>query len=251
MLLSARSLRPLGTREDPLPFARSARPTYTRWVPGASPTTPPWPLRALILALLSAVLCAAPLAAEAQDGRARRAAEKVRMGRALVGAGNPGSAVAYFREAIQIDPHLEAAYVGLGELYRGQGRDSDALETVRAGLRRRPRSVPLALLMAATLGPSDPSEAMAILRRVAEAEPESVPVQRALGALARERGAFAEALAAYRAVARLTAGDPAQAEVLAEARRFVAALRLLVGDVDPVGRCEDTEVRRALCEGGR
>ncbi len=248
MLLSARSLRPFGTREDHPPFARSAWPTYTRRVIGASPTTPAWPLRALALALLSALLWGSPPAAAAQDGRARRAAEKVRMGQALVQAGNPGSAVAYFREAIRIDPRFEPAYVGLGELYRAQGRDSDALEAVRAGLRRRPRSVPLTLLLAAILGPSDPAEAAAILRRTAEAEPRSVPVQRALGALARERGAFAEALAAYRAVVRLTADDPARADAHAEAARLVAALRLLVRDVDPPSRCEDTEVRRALCD---
>jgi tetratricopeptide (TPR) repeat protein len=200
-----------------------------------------WPLRALLLALLAALLSWAPPVAGAQDGRARRAAEKVRMGAALVRAGNPGSAVAYYREAIRIDPRHEPAYVGLGELYRAQGRDSDALEAVRAGLRRRPRSIPLALLLA--------TEAATILRRAARAEPGSVPVQRALGELARERGAFAESLAAYRAVLRLTEGDPRRAEAHAEARRFVAALRLLVREVDPPSRCEQSEVRRALCEG--
>lgn len=213
--------------------------------------TPAWPLRALALGLLTALLCGGSSLAEAQDGRASRAAEKVRMGTALVRAGNPGSAVAYFREAIRIDPRFEPAYVGLGELYRAQGRDSDALEAVRAGLQRRPRSVPLALLLAAIVGPSDPGEAATILRRVAEAEPRSVRVWEALGALARERGAFAEALAAYRAVVRLTAGDPEQADRHAEATRFVAALRLLVRDVDPPSRCEESEVRRALCEGDR
>lgn len=206
-----------------------------------------WRVPRLALALLVALAALAPPAGSAQDDRARRAGDKTRMGRALVRAGNPGSAVAYFREAIQIDPRFEPAYVALGELYRAQGRDSDALEVVRAGLRRRPRSVPLALVLAAILQPSDPTEAAAVLRRAAAADPSSVAVHRALGAMARERGAFAEAIAAYRAVARLTEGDPAQTEARAEALRFVAALRLLVRDVDPPSRCEASEVRQALC----
>ncbi len=170
------------------------------------------------------------------------------MGAALVRANNPGSAVAYFREAIQIDPRFERAYVALGELYRAQGRSSDALEVVRAGLRRRPRSVPLSLVLAAIVRPSDPAEAARVLREAARADPSSVAVQQALGELARDRGAFAEAIAAYRAVARLTEDDPARAETHAEAIRFVAALRLLVRDVDPPSRCEASEVRQALCD---
>jgi len=205
-----------------------------------------WRVLPLALSLLAAFSLAAPTTAGAQDGRARRAAEKTRMGAALVRANNPGSAVAYFREAIQIDPRFERAYVALGELYRAQGRDSDALEVVRAGLRRRPRSTALALVLAAIVQPSDPAEAARVLRDAARADPSSVPVQRALGELARERGAFAEALAAYRAVLRLTEADP-DSEARAEAARFVPALRMLVADVDPVSRCEDTEVRQALC----
>lgn len=201
----------------------------------------------LALGLLVGLLGALASPVEAQDGRARRAAEKTQMGIALVRANNPGSAVAYFREAIQIDPSFERAYVGLGELYRAQGRHSDALEVVRAGLRRRPRSVPLSLVLAAIVQPSDPAEAARVLREAARADPSSVAVQRALGELARDRGAFAEAIAAYRAVARLTEGDPAQADAHAEARRYVAALRLLVRDVDPPSRCVGTEVRQALC----
>jgi len=206
-----------------------------------------WRVLTLTFSLLMALLVGAASPAGAQDGRARRAAAKTRMGTALVRANNPGSAVAYFREAIQIDPRFEPAYVALGELYRAQGRDSDALEVVRAGLRRRPRSVPLALVLAAIVEPSDPAEAAEVLREAARADPRSVAVQQALGELAREQGAFAEALAAYRAVLRLAADVPEHREAYAEAHRFVAALRLLVRDVDPPSRCEDSEVRRALC----
>jgi len=206
----------------------------------------PWRIRLLASSLLVASSLSAVATASAQGGRARRAAEKTRIGDALVRANDLGSAVAYFREAIQIDPRFERAYVALGELYRAQGRDSDALEVVRAGLRRRPRSTALALLFVAIVRSSDPLEAARVLRDAARADPGSLSVWRALGGLARERGAFAEALAAYRAVLRLTVDAP-ESEARAEAARFVRALRVLVVDVDPVSRCEDTEVRRALC----
>ncbi len=185
--------------------------------------------------------------AEAQ-GRERRAAERTAMGRALIGAGNPGSAAAYLREAIQIDPRHEAAYVALGGLYHDAGRDSDALEVIRAGLRRRPGSVPLAVLLARVLEPSNPDEASAILRQATRREPDSLVAHRARAGLAQRRGFFAEALASYRAIHRLTEGAADQEELHTEAARYVAALRLLVRDVDPVSRCEPTEVRRALCD---
>ena len=214
-------------------------------------STPPSPRFILdlgrMLLLVLAVWATSTHVATAQ-GRTRRAAERTAMGQALVRAGNPGSAIAYFREAIQIDPAYVPAYLGLGELYRAAGRDSDALEVVRAGLLRRPRSVPLAMLLAGVVEPGDPAQAAAILSEAVSREPGSVEAQRARAELARRRGAFAEALASYRAVVNLTedATDPASAALCEEARRYVAALRLLVRDVDPPSRCVDTPVRRAL-----
>ena len=185
----------------------------------------------------------------AQDRRAQRAAERTALGQALVRAGNPGSATAHFRDAIRIDPAFAPAYLGLAGIYRDAGRFSDALDVLRLGIRRRPRSVPLALLLAEVLAETDRAAAAEVLRDTVRRAPQSVEAHRARGALARERGAFAEAIASYRAVVRLTenAQEPALAEVHEEARRYVAALRLLVRDVDPVGRCEGTPVRRALC----
>ncbi|MCA9605542.1 MAG: hypothetical protein KC619_08100, partial [Myxococcales bacterium] len=64
--------------------------------------------------------------------------------------------------------------------------------------------------------------------------------------LARERGAWSEALTAYRA---LLASGVLDEDEATEARRYELALRILARPLDPVSAeraCEGSEVRRAL-----
>ncbi|MEM9072320.1 MAG: tetratricopeptide repeat protein [Myxococcota bacterium] len=186
-----------------------------------------------------------------------RAERLVSTGRAFLRAGDPGSALAYFREAIQVDRRFAVAYEELASLYLTREQLSTALEVLRAGLRRRPDHIPLHLLLARALrdqGAAD--EAIDVLRDLVRQEPRSVAAHAQRAAFARDRGAWAEALSSYRAIvflaeeAERSATAPPREEVpeatLREAREHVAALSLLVGEVDPARRC-GSPVRDALC----
>ena len=177
--------------------------------------------------------------------RTQRAADLASRGSSLVRAGNPVSATAYYLDALHTDPGYEPAYVGLGALYRDANRPSDALEVLEAGYRRLPRSAAIVILLADVLQRTGRSRDAADVLRQAARSSDDLRLLEARADLARERGAFGEAIASYRAILRLAGPD--QAELRAEAERYEAALRLLVRDVDPAARCEGTPVRRALC----
>ena len=202
-----------------------------------------------------AILLAASTAAAQGTGRDARSSRLRAMGQAYLAAGDPGSAIGYFRDAIRVNPDDAEAYVALGEIYAGRGSVSDALEAYSAGIRRRPdhpglwRGLARALERRGML--ADAAEA---LRMLVERTPDAPESHAMRGELARRRGAWPEALASYRAVIDLGAGGATvEPELLADARRYVAALRVLVAENDPVRAvsCEDaSEVRSALarCE---
>src|SRR5690348_18503285 len=80
-----------------------------------------------------------------------RAAALVRLGRAYLEAGDCGSAIGYFREALEADPRAGAAYASLGEAYRGRGSLEDAREVLEAGLIHAPDHASIYLELAHTL----------------------------------------------------------------------------------------------------
>jgi predicted Zn-dependent protease len=91
-------------------------------------------------------------------------------------------------------------------------------------------------------------EAARALRDLLSRVPDDVEGHVLRGELARRRGAFSEALAAYRTIVDLAAaGATVSEERLDEARRYSRALPLLLGATDPVtaGPCT-TRTRRAL-----
>ncbi len=204
-------------------------------------------LRALLVGV--ALFALGPEPTSAQVRRAARAERLIRRGRALMAAGDVGSALAYFREAIDADRRGAAAYLGLARAYLRQRRSSDALEVLRAGVRWCPDDVSLQVLLARTLQAQGAiEEAAAVLRRLAAASPGSVAAHRERGAQAEARGAWSEALAAYRAILALAEdGVEIPASVLREARAHAAALGLLTRGTDPVASCAGGELRAALC----
>jgi len=191
--------------------------------------------------------------------RHARAAELRRLGEAYIAAGDRSSALAYFREAITVDPDDAAAYVALGDVYLARGSTRDALEVYSAGLRRRPDDVPLWRAKAdALVALSAFGEAARALRECIARAPDDPECTLASAQVARRRGAWSEALAAYRALLDASArhaGDIPPASIT-EARHFVPALSVLVGRTDPVRgvQCAParSSVRRALarCTGG-
>lgn len=202
------------------------------------------------LLVVGALAVAAPSALDAQTRRGERAERLIGRGRSLVAAGNSGSALAYFRRAVEVDPRAADAYLELARVYLAQGRAADALEALRVGLRRCPEAVSLQLLLARTLFErGDRAEAAAVLRDLVASAPTSVEAHRERAAQAEGRGAWSEALAAYRAILALHADGLAMPEaVVREAREHVAALRLLARGTDPVADCRGGAVRAALCE---
>lgn len=187
--------------------------------------------------------------AQAQRGvaaervRRARAAELVARGARHRDAGDLGSALGFFREAVDVWPGGVTPYAALGDAYLDRGSAADALAAFEAGLRRRPGALVLLLGRARALralGRHD--EAAATLRRATTREPSSVEAWRMRAELAQVRGAWTEALNAWRVLRHV--GDEPTREA---AESAIAALRVLVGDSDVEGIAGDASpVGRAL-----
>lgn len=198
------------------------------------------------LALLAILAFAAPAAAQPRGGPAR-AARLIARGEAYLAAGDRGSAIGYFRDAIQADPLAAQAYLRLGEAYRERGSFADARTILEAGLVRAPDQAALWLALVHTLIAQDArDDAARALRSLLARDPTNAEGLRLRAQLARERGAWSEALTAYRA---LIASGVLDEEETAEARRYELALRILARPLDPVSAeraCEGSAARRAL-----
>ncbi len=196
-----------------------------------------------------------PASASAQgdpSGRSARAARLRSMGQAYVAAGDPGSAMAYFRDAIAADPRDAESHVLLGRIYLDRQRLEDGLHVLSAGLAVRPDYGPLWRALAEGYqAQGDLGRAGAALRELTLRLPGDWEGHLARAELSRRRRAHAEALGSYRALVALAAeGAPVPSAAVAEARRYAAALEVLLREVDPVtgpDRCRDASpVRRAL-----
>jgi tetratricopeptide (TPR) repeat protein len=174
------------------------------------------------------------------------------MGQAFLAAGDPGSAMGYFRDAIAADRRDAASYVLLGNIYLERGRTNDALSVFSAGLRYRPDHGPLWRGLARGFEASGELDRAAdALRELTARVPDDWEGHYARAGLARRRRAHAESQASYRAVIDLAAaGVDVPEEQLALSRRYVAALGVHLGELDAVrgpDRCASgSPVRRAL-----
>ena len=192
----------------------------------------------------------------ANRGRRPRAERLYAMGVALGSAGNIPGAQSYLRRAINADPSYEEPYVALVELFIMRSAWTDAQAVLQAGRRYHHESTRLARLtveLARRLGDAGrAARAARNLVRVAPDEPESHTLR---AELARERGAWSEALTATRALldlARRARTEPIAARQarITELEATERALRLVVSQTDPASRCTERPVRRALagCE---
>ena len=183
--------------------------------------------------------------------RSARAARLLTMGRAMQRAGDRASAMAYYREVIAVDPRHGEAYAALGAVYLERAALDDARRVFETGLSRRPDQSALWRGLAEVLERgADLEGAAAALRSWTSRLPRDPSAHRERALFSQRRGAFSEALASYRALIDLAAqGDAVPEAWLGEAERAVAALRILVGELDPLGRrcsADDSALRAAI-----
>lgn len=200
------------------------------------------------------LLLLAPLEASAQRAPSPRAARLLALGDAHLRAGDRGSAIGYFREALAADPQAARAYARLGDAYRQRGAFGDARQVLEAGLARHPDDAELWIGLAQTLEDGGaPEEAAAALRTLLARAPDHAEGLRRRAALARRRGAWSEALTVHRRMIARADAIGLDADARAEARRYEAALRRLARPADPISApraCAGSALRRALarCE---
>jgi tetratricopeptide (TPR) repeat protein len=204
-----------------------------------------------VLRTLAVVLSLVAATAHAQQRErepSARVARLIRTGDAYLTAGDRGSAIGYYREALAIDPFAGRAYEALGEAYRSRGSLEDARAVYETGVERVPDRPGLWLGLVRTLSDlgaeRDAAEAVRGLLERAPDHPEGLAMR---ADLARRRGAWSEALTAYRAL--IANADQLDEATVADARRYEAALRLLAAPLDPVSAeraCAMSPVRRAL-----
>ncbi|NOY94028.1 MAG: tetratricopeptide repeat protein, partial [Deltaproteobacteria bacterium] len=121
---------------------------------------------------------ASPVSAQsgqaAERARRQRAHELVELGLRHQRAGDLGSAIGYYREAVAAWSRGVRAYAQLAEAYQARGRHADALAALDAGLSRHPEALRLLLDRARSLEALGRSEeAAAALRRATRGRAES------------------------------------------------------------------------------
>ena len=87
-----------------------------------------------------------------------------------------------YQEALRIQPEYENGYFGVGLAYEALGDGESAEQTYREGLRRNPRSLPLAYRLARILAESGRPEAHFAWRRALAIEPRSAAAREGLRA---------------------------------------------------------------------
>lgn len=214
------------------------------------------PMRVVGLVVLVCILAPVAVAsAQPVDPAAResRAAQLRARGEAYLASGDPGSATAFFRDALQVNPADARSYLLLAQIYQARGATQDALETLSVALRRAPDDAALWGAVADVLvAVGELDQAAEALREQTERTPNDAAAFRRRGELAKRRGAWSEALACYRRVVDLLESTPTSSPVEAnEARASVLALSVLAGGTDPVrgvraGCDHPSAVRRAL-----
>ena len=79
----------------------------------------------------------------AQTYNADRPEGRMSLGNLYAQRGDPGGAIAEYRQALALDPTFVPAYANLADLYRSRGADGEAVAVLREGLARNPRAATL------------------------------------------------------------------------------------------------------------
>ncbi len=175
---------------------------------------------------------------EAREHMADRGEGLVELAHLAMVDGKPGQAEAILQEALATDPTFTAAYVNLGDLYRGLGRQEESEAVLRRGLEKSAdeataeHALGLALVR---LGRYD--EALVRLRRAYFARPQSVRFGYVYSVAAFDRGQGKQAMKTLDALHRRYPGNVQVLTLLArysqelgldaEARKYVGQLEAL------------------------
>jgi TPR repeat protein len=143
---------------------------------------------------------------EASDPRAQTYLD---LGRALVGRGDMVEAVAWFREALSVEPDLVAARSGLGIALYGMGDLDAAVEELGALRRTRPDLVEPRLALATVLvAKQDWVAARAELEAVLTMRPDMVQARYTLGVVRYTLGDLDGAIEEYKGLLAIDPGQP-------------------------------------------
>jgi Flp pilus assembly protein TadD len=110
----------------------------------------------------------------AQTYNADRPEGRTSLGNLYAQRGDPGGAIAEYRQALALDPTFVPAYANLADLYRSRGADGEAVAVLREGLARNARAAILHhALGLALVRQKQKTDSLAELRAAAELAPES------------------------------------------------------------------------------
>ncbi len=118
----------------------------------------------------------------------------MRLGAIEMVKGDYAAARKAFRDALAVDPHLDAAHVGLAQTYARQGDDAAAISVLEAARQSLPSDYPLEYyfgLLASRVGRE--REAIAALEKAARLEPESADPLYELGKMYGTQGNWPQA----------------------------------------------------------
>jgi tetratricopeptide (TPR) repeat protein len=104
-------------------------------------------------------------------------------GNSLLKAGNAGAAEQLYQQAIRRDPKEALGYYDLGASYQQEGETAGASVEYSKALRQNPAFVPALYNEAVIASSADPTQAMAIYRRVISIQPDSPTALLNLGLL--------------------------------------------------------------------
>jgi predicted CXXCH cytochrome family protein len=173
---------------------------------------------------------------ESQRYNADRADARVNLGSFEARRGDVAHAEQDLKAAIALDSLYVPAYINLADLYRAQGRESDAERVLRDGLKTSPNSAPLHHALGLALVRARRSDqALAELAKAAKLDPASARFAYVYGIALHSAGRADEAIAT---LVKASAQHPADTDTLealasfyhdrgndAESRRYMEQLR--------------------------
>ena len=184
--------------------------------------------------------CAQPPSQDT-DLTARRVARMERalaLGRARANAGQPSLALSHFEDALRAHPASPEPYVELGRALLALGRTADAIAILTTGRRGAPDHLGLtAVLTDALVANGRAREALALLREASRRRPRAWELAQRRAEVARELGAWSEAVDSYANVLDIARDDPAVPESVCDsARQMLRALAIVLDESHPRAR---------------
>lgn len=184
--------------------------------------------------------CAQPPSQDT-DLTARRVARMERaltLGRARANAGQPSLALSHFEDALRAHPGSPEPYVELGRTLLALGRTTDAIAILTTGRRGAPDHMGLtATLTDALVASGRAREALALLREASRRRPRAWELAQRRAEVARELGAWSEAVDSYAGLLDIARDDPAVPEgVCDSARQMLRALAIVLDGSHPRAR---------------